>query len=311
MDTKSIVINEQDYLLTDILDSEEILTVEQLEMAVANKNQYICVVGVDYIDILEQKPIAKTSVVVDKLTDGKLMFCVFDTLTETDLQVIKDTNLELSDYQFYIVQEQEEESATKEVVQDLIDMFKEQEDDDEEDFEDDEEDEEEEELEESFDGEEYEPEDYLFEPSYAEEEEEENALEMLVEEFRALSEDDQVEFLKMIFLEDEDFEDDEIIVEEDPENPQEPEYEEVEHTDEFGYTYTLLQEVKHQSAKSRIRAKLRRKNPKTKLALKKRRNRNKTCPPGTAWSSKTNSCRVKDPKKQIQAKRAAQVRFRG
>lgn len=306
MDTKSIVINEQEYLLTDILDSEEILTVEQLEMAVANKNQYICVVGVDYIDILEQKPIAKTSVVVDKLTDGKLMFCVFDTLTQTDLQVIKDTNLELSDYQFYIVQEQDEESATKEVVQDLIDMFKEQEDDD---FEEEEEEGEEEELKESFEEEEYEQEDYLFEPNYAEEEE--NALDMLVEEFRALSEDDQVEFLKIIFLEDEDLENDEIIVEEDPQNPQEPEYEEVEHTDEFGYTYTLLQEVKHQSAKSRIRAKLRRKNPRTKLALKKRRNRNKTCPPGTSWSSKTNTCTVKDPKRQIQAKRAAQVRFRG
>lgn len=70
----------------------------------------------------------------------------------------------------------------------------------------------------------------------------------------------------------------------------------------------LSEAGRHISAKQKIKSKIRRRNPRVKLALKKRRMRNKMCPPGTSWSSKTNSCTKIDPKRSLAMRRAALYR---
>lgn len=249
---KTIKVDDQEYKLTDILDSEQVLTIEQINLAVTNEKQMVCVVGVDYVNIFEAKPIAKTQVVVDKHTDGKLMFSMFNEFSENDLNIIKDINLENFEYQFYIVTVKEPENKTAEVVQNLIDLFKNSETDDNN----------EEVLEESLT------------------EEEQNEVNKIIHMFFDLSDEEQDEVLSQI----NDCDDD----------------------DDSG----MLMEISHMSDKQRLMSKLRRQKPSVKLALKKRRMRNAKCPQGMAWSSKTNTCRLKDPKRSISMKRAATYRVR-
>lgn len=67
----------------------------------------------------------------------------------------------------------------------------------------------------------------------------------------------------------------------------------------------LSEAGRHISAKQKIAKKIYRRKPRVQLALKKRRARNKLCPPGMTYSSKTNSCTLKDPKRSLAMKRAA------
>lgn len=251
---KTIKIKDQEYKLTDILDSEQVLAIEQIELATANEKQMVCIVGVDYITIFEAKPIAKTQVVVDKHTDGKLMFSVFETLTESDLNITKDINLENFEYQFYIIHEKEPENKTAEVVQSLIDIFKNAE---------------------------------------STEEGEEEVLEESLEE----DDDDNVNKIIHMFLQLSDEEQEEIL-------------DQIMDCDCNDTNDGMLMEISHMSDKQRLMAKLRRQKPSVKLALKKRRMRNSKCPQGMAWSSKTNTCKLKDPKRSISMKRAASYRVR-
>lgn len=247
---KTIKIHDQEYKLTDILDSEQVLTTEQIELAVTNEKQLVCVVGVDYITIFEAKPIAKTQVVVDKNTDGKLMFSVFETLTESDINIIKDMNLENFEYQFYIIHEKEPENKTAEVVQSLIDIFKSG----------------------------------------------ETTNDEVIEESLEEDDDDNVDKLIHMFLQLSDEEQDEVL----------DQIMDCDCNNDDG----MLMEISHMSDKQRLMAKLRRQKPSVKLALKKRRMRNSKCPQGMAWSSKTNTCKLKDPKRSISMKRAATYRVR-
>lgn len=249
---KTIKIHDQEYKLTDILDSEQVLTTEQIELAVTNEKQLVCVVGVDYITIFEAKPIAKTQVVVDKHTDGKLMFSVFETLTESDINIIKDMNLENFEYQFYIIHEKEPENKTAEVVQSLIDIFK---------------------------SGETTTDDEIIEESL---EDDDDNVDKLIHMFLQLSDEEQDEVLDQIMDCD------------------------CNNDDNDG----MLMEISHMSDKQRLMAKLRRQKPSVKLALKKRRMRSSKCPQGMAWSSKTNTCKLKDPKRSLSMKRAATYRMR-
>lgn len=66
--------------------------------------------------------------------------------------------------------------------------------------------------------------------------------------------------------------------------------------------------IKHLTSQERLKGKIERRKPRIKRALKIRRLKNKKCPPGTSWSSKTKSCTKIDPKKSRIMKRVAKFR---
>ena len=66
--------------------------------------------------------------------------------------------------------------------------------------------------------------------------------------------------------------------------------------------------INHLTPQERLKGKLKRRQPGVKRALKIRRMKNKKCPKGTSWSSKTRSCTKIDPKKSRTMKRVAKFR---
>lgn len=277
--------------VSDIQSLEPVVDVELLEQASESTLSYIVVASLTPFKC-QEKPLFKKKVIVDKDTSGKVYYSIYNTLPEDVLDRLKDFNLEWDTNEYFVLNKKSEEIMG-------IDNY----DDDD------------------------------FAPIY-------KSLglikrkvviehncdcqgevctcdnETLPDDDKEFNTDDLIDLITTLPYEDKEkvllYIVTNLLSDVDITNVVNTVLDDVA-SDEEGESESELiadSKIKHISAKQQVANRIRRKNPKVAMALKKRRMRNAKCPKGMSWSSKTNSCRLKDPKRQLAAKRAAMYRMR-